>query len=176
MDFLGRTNTPEGVMLQAPKIEKFLSKLKFQRTKKALQRYLGFLNYYRNYISTISEKLTPFFKLLKTNEAIKFSPELMQLFHELSNVLDNCCKMALKQPVKDNQMVLMTDESFVAAAHALMTEHDTEQNVKSKRKTYAPVAFGSKTYNPSQTKLSIYAKEVFSNLFRIRGIWAPVVG
>ena len=83
----------------------------------------------------------------------------MQSFHELNNVLDNCCRIALKQPVKDKQMVLMTDASFVAAGYALMTEDDPEQKVKSKRKTYAPVAFGSKTYNPSQTKLSIIAKE-----------------
>ena len=59
VDFLGRTITPEGVAPQTPKIQKFLSKIKFPKTKKALQRYLGFLNYYRNYIPRLSEKLTP---------------------------------------------------------------------------------------------------------------------
>ena len=58
----------------------------------------------------------------------------MQSFHEINNVLDNCCKIALKQPVKDKQMVLMTDASFTAAGYALMTEDDPEQKVKSKRK------------------------------------------
>ena len=33
------------------------------------------------------------------------------------------------------------------------------KKLQTKRKTYAPVAFGSKTFNPRQTKMSIYAKE-----------------
>ena len=61
-------------------------------------------------------------------------PELMQTFHELNTSLDNCCKLALKQPLKDKQMVLMTDASFTAAGYALMTEDDPEQKVQSKRK------------------------------------------
>ena len=67
----------------------------------------------------------------------------MQSFHELNIVLDNCCQMPLKRPLKDKQMVLMTDESFRAAGYALFTED--EQKVQSKRKTYAPVAFGPRS-------------------------------
>ena len=56
-------------------------------------------------------------------------------------------------------MVLMTDASFTAAGYALMTEDDPDQKIQSKKKTYAPVAFGSKTFTPAQIKMSIYAKE-----------------
>ena len=66
VDFLGRTITPDGVAPQADKVKDFLSKLRFPKSKKALQRYIGFLNYYRNYIPRLSEHLTPFFKLLST--------------------------------------------------------------------------------------------------------------
>ena len=62
VDFLGRTNT---VALQADKVEDFLSKLRFPKAKKAIQRYIGFLNYYQNYIPRLSERLAPLFKLLK---------------------------------------------------------------------------------------------------------------
>ena len=48
IDFLGRTITPEGVKPQKERITNFLEKTKFPKSKKALQRYLGFLNYYRN--------------------------------------------------------------------------------------------------------------------------------
>ena len=114
-----------------------MDKIKFPRSKKALQRYIGFLNYYRNYIPRFSERLTPFFKLLKNNQVITINPELLQTFHELNNILDNCCELALKQLLKDKQMVMMTDASFSAAGHALMIEDDLEYKIESKRKTYA---------------------------------------
>ena len=44
VDFLGRTITTKGVAPQKQKITNFLKKLKFPRSKKALQRYIGFLN------------------------------------------------------------------------------------------------------------------------------------
>ena len=65
VDFLGRMITPEGVSPQAVKVKQFLQKLKFPKSKKAIERYIGVLNYYRNYIPRLSEKLSPFFKLLK---------------------------------------------------------------------------------------------------------------
>ena len=50
VEFLGRTISSQGVSPQSHKIQNFLSKLRFPESKKALQRYLGFVNYYRNYI------------------------------------------------------------------------------------------------------------------------------
>ena len=62
VEFLGRTISPEGISPQAQKIQNFLDKLKFPKSKKALQRYLGFVNYYRNYIPRMAEKPNPFYK------------------------------------------------------------------------------------------------------------------
>ena len=53
----------------------------------------------------------------------------------------------------------MTDASFQAAGYAVLTEDDPNLKYTSTRKTYAPMAYGSKTYSPSQIKTSIYAKE-----------------
>ena len=55
----------------------------------------------------------------------------------------------------------MTDASFRSAGYALMIEGNPDQT-KSKRKTYAPVAFGSKIFSPAQLKMSIYSKEFFA--------------
>ena len=46
IDFLGRTIAPQGVKPQKQNVQNFLEKTKFPKSKKALQRYLGFLNYY----------------------------------------------------------------------------------------------------------------------------------
>ena len=53
----------------------------------------------------------------------------------------------------------MTDASFRSAGYALMIEDNPDQKIQSKRKTYAPVAFGSKVFSPAQLKMSIYSKE-----------------
>ena len=42
--FLGRTISPEGISPQARKIQIFHDKLRFSKSKTALQRYLGFVN------------------------------------------------------------------------------------------------------------------------------------
>ena len=67
IDFLGRTITPEGVKAQKERITNFLKKTKFPKSKKALQRCLGFLNYYRNYIPSLSfiREVSPIFQLLE---------------------------------------------------------------------------------------------------------------
>ena len=165
VDFLGRTITPDGVAPQADKVRDFLSKLRFPKSKKALQRYIGFLNYYRNYIPRLSERLSPFFKLLKETSKFYVPTNLVEDFTNLNKLLENSCQLALKQPLKNKQLIVMSDASFTAAGYAIMIEDDPNQKLQSKRKTYAPIAFGSKTFNPTQTKMSIYAKEFLSIYF-----------
>ena len=149
IDFLGRTIIPEGVAPQVHKVKNFLSKLRFPKSKKALQRYIGFLNYNRNYIPRLSERLSPFFKLLKETSKFYLPTNLVEDFSNLYKLLENSCQLASRQPLKDKQLVLMSDASFTAAGYAITIEDDPSQKRQSKRKTYAPIAFGSKTFNPT---------------------------
>ena len=159
VEFLGRTISPEGISPQARKSQIFFDKLRFPESKKALQRYLGFVNYYRNYIPRMAEKLNPFYKLLKTEVPINITSELKETFDSVNKALSDACDLALKQPIPGKQLVLMTDASFRSAGYALMMEDNPDQKIQSKRKTYAPVAFGSKIFSPAQLKKSIYSKE-----------------
>ena len=83
----------------------------------------------------------------------------MQTFENINKALDNACGLWLKQPLPNKQYVLMTDANFKNAGYALMIEENADEKLTSVKKTYAPVAFGSKTFSPSQIKMSIYAKE-----------------
>ena len=110
----------------------------------------------------MSEKLIPFYKLLKPEVPINITSELKETFDSVNKALSDPCKIALRQPIPGKQLVLMTDASFTGAGHALMIEDNPDQKTQSKRKTYAPVEFGSKIFSPAQLKMSIYSKEILA--------------
>ena len=120
------------------------------------------MNYYRNYIPRLAERLIPFFQLLKTTDTktkIPITPDTMQQFAEINEALDRCCQLALRQPLPGKQLVLMTDARLQTAGYAVLIENDPNQKYTSTRKTYATITYGSKTYSPSQIKMSIYGKD-----------------
>ena len=46
----------------------------------------------------------------------------MKTFDSNNEALSDACKLALKQPILGEQLVLMTDVSFRSASYALMTQ------------------------------------------------------
>ena len=145
--------------MQARKIQTFCDKLRFPKSKKTLQRHLGFVNYYKNYIPRTAEELNPFYKLIKTEVPINITSELKETFDSVNKALSDACELALKQPIPGKQLILMTDSSSRSDGYALMIEDNPDQKIQSKRKTYSPVAFGSKTFSTAQLKMSIYSKD-----------------
>ena len=107
----------------------------------------------------MAEKPNPFYKLLKTEMPINITSELKETFDSVNNAISDACELALEEPIAGKQLVLMTDASFTSAGYALMIEDNPDQKIQSKRKTYAPVAFGSKIFSPTQLQMSIYSKE-----------------
>ena len=126
VEILGRTISPEGISPQSRKNQNFLDKLRFPKSKKALQRYLGFLNYYRKYIPRTAEKLKPFYKLSETEVPINITSDLKETYDSVNKALRDACQLALKQPIPGKQLVLMTDASFRSAGYALMIEDNPD--------------------------------------------------
>ena len=108
----------------------------------------------------MSEKLLGFYELLKADKQIKVTEELLDQYKAINAALAEACGLALKQPITGRQNVLMTDASFPASGYALMIEEEkNDKKLNSKKKNFAPVAFGSKVFSPAQLKMSIYCKE-----------------
>ena len=136
VEFLGRTISSEGVSPQSHKNQNFLSKLRVPKSKKALQRYLGFVNYYRNYIPMMAEKLNPFYNLLKAEVPVNLTSDSKETFDSVNKPLSDACELiTLQQPIPGKQLVLMTDTSFRNADCALIIADNTDQKIQSKRKT-----------------------------------------
>ena len=115
VEFLGKTISPEGISPQARNIQNFLNNFRFSKSKKALQRYLTFVNYYKISIPRMAEKLNPFYKLLKTEVPFNFTSELKETFDSVNKALSDACQLALKKPIPGKQLALMTDASFRSA-------------------------------------------------------------
>ena len=131
-------------------------------TKKCLQRYLGFINYYRNFIPTMAGKHNSFYKLLNVETANNIISELEKTFDWVNKALSDACEWTSMQPIPRKKIVLMTDSSVRSAGYALMIEDNPDQKKQSKRRTDAPVAFRSNIFSLAQLKISIYSKEILA--------------
>ena len=129
VEFLGRTNSSEGVSPQPHKIQNFLNKLRFPKSKKVLQHHLGFVNYYRNYVPRMAEKLNPFYKLLTAEVPLNITSELKETFDSVNKALSDACKLALKQPIPAKQLILVNDASFRNASCAFMIEDNPDKKI-----------------------------------------------
>ena len=139
----------------SPGNSEILRQTQIPKSKKSLQRDLEFVNYSRSCIPRIVEKLNPFYRLFETQVPMSITSELKETFDSVNKTLSDACPLALKQAIPEKQLVLMTDASFRSAGYALMVEYNPDQKIQSKRKTFAPVAFGSKVFSPAQLKISI---------------------
>ena len=107
----------------------------------------------------MSEKLLGYYELLKVDKQIKNTEELLDNYKAINAALAEACGLALKQPIAGRQYVLVTDASFRASGYALMIGDENAKKLNSKKKAFAPVAFGSKVFSTAQLKMSIYCKE-----------------
>ena len=102
--------------------------------------------------------------MLKSDEKVLVSKELVQQFEEINRALDKCCDLALQQPIPNKQIALMTDASFGAAGYAVLIEDDPSQKFTSLRKSYAPVAYGSKTFTQHRSKCQFMPKNSLQSI------------
>ena len=65
IEFLGRSITTKGIATIKEKTDKILRNIKSPTSVKSLERYIGFVQFYRRYIPRIAEKLVPLNKLLE---------------------------------------------------------------------------------------------------------------
>ena len=160
VEFLGRTISPEGISPRARKIKNNLDKLRFPKSEKALQQYLGFVKYYRSYIPRMTEKLNPFYKLLKTEVPINITSELKETFDSVNKALSDACELALKQPIPGKQPVLLTDASFRSAGYALMIEDNPIRKCSQSGKRMLQWHLARK-FSPLHNLKSPYTQKIF---------------
>ena len=166
IEYLGRTITPKGISPINEKVEKFLENLSMPSNIKQTQRFIGFVNFYKDFIPRLSDKLLPFYKLLKSDVEFNITDEQKNSSDGLIEDLKKACNTSLRMPLPEKEFVIVTDASEHAAGYALMIEDYTDlENSTRKKRSYAPVMFGTKTFNPAQMKYSAYTKDFLGLYF-----------
>ena len=158
INFLGNTITSQGISPNKEKVATFLETMKMPRNARQVKRLIGFLQFFRNFLPNLSIKLIPFYHLLKNNVEFKIEEEHKKNFEILKKDLAKSTETYLRFPKANLQYVIIADASYYGAGFVLMVE-DYCNDEEKEHKILAPVSFGSKVFNPSQLKLSIFAKE-----------------
>ena len=111
------------------------------KTGKALQRYLGSVKYFMVYILGMVLRPNSIYRLLQAETPVNLTSELRKIFDSVNTELSDACIPLLEQLLAGRQLVMLTDASFRCACLAFKIEDNRGQK---KKKTYAPMAFGSK--------------------------------
>ena len=96
----------------------------------------------------MAKELNPFYKLLKAEVPKDITSKTKETFNSETKALSDASELPLKQIFSENQLVLTTDSNFRIAGYAFLIEDNPDQNIQSKRKTYAPLVFGSEIFSP----------------------------
>ena len=138
---------------------KFPKQVETPQIEKCFAALSGVGEILQNLSSQDGWKTQSILQILKSRSPNRHYLRIEKTSDSVNKALSDACELALKQPNPGRQLVLMTDKSFRSVGYALMIEDNPNQKKQSKRKTWAPVAFGSKTFSPTQLKLVIYSKE-----------------
>ena len=114
--YLGRVVSAEGVKPD-PKAVAKLRDWEIPRNKTEMQSFLGFANYYREFIPCHDKLVAPLHTVTGLNVTFTWGPEQQKAFNEIKKALIEAT--ALAQPDSEGEFVLDTDASAVAISGIL---------------------------------------------------------
>ena len=160
--YLGRVVSAEGIKPDPAAVSKIKEWMP-PRNKEELQSFLGFANYYRDFIPFHAAKVQPMQELLRKNQHFYWKEKHQEAFDSVKQALADAT--ALAAPNEEGRFVLDTDASAVAIAGILHQEQ--QHNGKT---ILRPIIYGSKSLTRTQLnygapKLEMYAVFYFIEKF-----------
>ena len=150
IEFLGLIITETGIQMDPHKV-KAITEWPTPTTKRELQQFLGFVNFYRRFVKGFAKIAKPLTKLTGNNEW-KWTEIQKTAFEELKKEITSERTLIIPQPGKPFRME--TDASDFAVA-AILSQEDNEG-------IWRPVAFMSKSLNDAERNYEIYDKEMLA--------------
>ena len=153
--YLGRLVDKHGVRPDPEAVEAVLT-WKAPKTDTQLMSFLGFANYYREFIKGYADKIYPMQRLM-TNKGKKFTwtDEAQVSFENIKREL--CEAPVLGMPTEKGMFVLHTDASVVAISGILHQEQEWNG-----RTVLCPIAYGSEVLSDTEMKYGAPKAEMFA--------------
>ena len=129
-------------------------------TKQEMQSFLGFANYYREFISWHAKLVAPLHAVTGLNITFMWGPEQQIAFNEIKKALIEAT--ALAQPNSEGEFVLDTDASAVAISGIL---HQWQGPPGERR--LRPIFYGSKKLTTTQAKYGARKLEMYAAYYFI---------
>ena len=103
IEILGRSFTTKEVAPIESKIDNFLKTMKLPTSVKSLQRYIGFVQFYRLYTPNLVEKLVPPYKRLQKVVTFTLTQVHKDCMFDITESLAKAAKISLRLPLPDKR-------------------------------------------------------------------------
>jgi hypothetical protein len=128
-------------------------------TRNALQRFLGAVNYHRRHISHLAEMQAPLNKLVSKLVPFQMTPELVQIFNQLKQMLS--AAPALSLPDTSRPFIITTDASDIGVGGVLTQPPENPEDAET------VVAYCSRTLSANEQNGSSCEKEILAILYAV---------
>ena len=153
--YLGRMVDRHGVRPDSEAVEALLT-WKAPRTDTQLMSFLGFANYYHEFIKGYADKVYPMQNLMRSKgKNFEWNEEAQTAFENIKREL--CEAPVLGMPTEKGMYVLDTDASVVAISGILHQEQEWNG-----RTVLRPIAYGSKVLSDTEIKYGAPKAEMFA--------------
>jgi hypothetical protein len=151
LEFLGHVITRNGLEVDPKKIDK-VKNWPVPTKRKEVQRFMGFVNYYRRFIPYIATIAKPLYKLTKKDADFDWDEEHQKAFEQIREKLCSTEVMAL--PDFTRKFRLTTDASATGLGAVL---EQVDDNGKAR-----PIAYASKVLKDAETRYSATELELYA--------------
>ena len=135
INYLGSTITPKGISPESEKIQKFLDQIRMPTTVKQVKRLIGFVQFFRNFMPNLGDKLLPFYRLLRKDTTFTITNDHHESLEILKSDLSRATNLTLRLAKPGLQYVILCDASYHGTGFVLMIEDYLQDQHGKEKKT-----------------------------------------
>ena len=155
--FLGHIIEDKKVKPLTSRIDGF-QKLEPPTSMKALQRYLGTINFLAKYVYGMQPILQPLYNLLHKENDFKWTKEHQKIFEQMKKTITHNLELTIPDTTKP--FYIITDASNTGIGAALLQQHPIEKKMRL-------ISANSRLFTPIEMRLSTLIRECSAIIFAL---------